>query len=749
MQALLANGATFHSVNSFLRDPSLNLPEAKNFQTLLSHPWASKISQEAYETLLVTLKQAITLGSVLHTEVELVLPRLKAMIGEIFGETETQFALLRMYWSLWEGLKTCRLMQIPPSLVTQLMKEAHALRETHNPAAELVLDLCKFAWPIPEVEKATIGTYLSHWECVKPTGGQSTLSACLAFWARCAHQTSLESASNSADALDRSTLIKILKILPTEGFLGLVTNATRRVAARINNSSQDRASWVETLIFWLDCVRQMTSRGPSEAPTGIYGSYSTMYNLYRLLSANLPMEALLPALKSLPPLQVCRMLVEVRIPGLIRADERMYQDLKTHFHAHLDANTSRWNDDMAIFAALVRGVQETISPYDRRVMSEVFELVFEVYGAEAFHRFLKFSLDSRVVISPQAVEAILKRTNIINDNPKLAFAIWRLRKVWISRCPELIISMIRSTTIHSDRIFTMLNLKEPANSVPYRQRSFGTNPLDQGRIDLIHHMALCFAERTCKTSRVTFRDVHLCYLYLRHRSVELQPSMSRALVLSGAIRPLLERRYVNAERCRWILALVRKLEGREVAEELDRMIYRWRAKIRHELHQRGEWKDNREDIPKPSSSSGVWTPHKRSGSTLQKYRNLPKWYRDAISAAKKNITMHDVDPIVNEQPDVHQVSMSQHNQESGAEAPGRSWDWSTESRESSLQLSESQGKATRLKTQPKRTWDWSKEQMESPAHWPLKELIKGEIERKKVREAQQKTELQSTACSVS
>jgi hypothetical protein len=534
--------------------------------------------------------------------------------------------------------------------------------------------------------------------------------------------------------------------------LGLFVNTTRRLALEISNPSQDGLSWVETLIFWLDCIREKTGHDQSKKPTATHEPCSSMYNLYRLLSAKISKTTLLPALRSLPPLQICRLLVEIRIPGLIRANERSQQELKTCFYTQLAAIKSCSDNEMASVVALVCAAQEAINRYGRRASTEIFELVFQLYGADAFYRFVKFCVDTKIKIFPQAITAVFRRTNIVEDDPVLAFAIWRLRRIWISRCPKLIISMIQNTRIHSDRIFAMINFREPANSIPYWRRSCKKNPLDQSRIDLIHLMAMSFAERKYRTSRAALRDVYLCYTYLRDRRAELQPAMSRALMLSGVIRPLLESRYVSADRCRWILNMVKRLEGHEVAEELDKVIYRWRAKIRDDLRQRGEWKSNQEDIPKPSGSSGVWKPYKRSGTTVQEYRYLPKWYKEAIVKAQSEKTpAQPLGPTANEHErrNVLQLSTSQYIPESQAEPPKRVWDWSAEQTESPIELPTSQEGRNRQTKAPKRPWDWPNDHTESRPCWPLKELIQGEVERREAREAQDTAKPQSTPALVS
>ena len=646
LEALLANGATFYSVSSFLRDPSLNVPEANNFETLISHPWATRLSKEAYNDLLEILKQTVTIGVLLPAEIERALPLLKFRIKEIFPPDEAQSALLGIYQALWKGVKACRLTRISPKLARLFAEEACTLRRTHGPAATLISDLCRHTWLIPTAEDPAAFAYPPQWN-------------------RRGEQTAMDTAFCAPVALDRALFTKILRALPHTGFSDLVASAKIQFVEAVRSSGPDQSSWLETLVLWLDCIR-------SSALTRS-NTRDVLSDLHKTLSTELPLSVLSPLLKVLSDLRICHVLLEIRIPGLIEADVPMYNILANRFRSQLVANSLGEPDETASFAALVHAVQQTTKSRARIPMVEVFELVYDLYGPKVFHRFLKRCLDTNIVIYPDAVSAILKRT-IVEDDPQLAFAIWRMRRVWISTCPELVLSLIRKTSTHSERIFRMLSHRDPSNSVPYSLRTSRKNPLSQSRIDLIHSVALSFAQRKSKSSRVALRDVYQCYIYLCSRKAALQPAMSRALVLSGILRPLNENRYVSAGLVTWMMKVVERVEGKEVSEKLEMTIYRWRARIQRRLQVDGEWKDNKEDIQKPIGASGVWLPHRRSGVSVNEYRYLPKWYKQAMQKLESETS--ETETLEANDNGSNPLLAGLDGGGALAEKPTRFWDWS-------------------------------------------------------------------------
>ena len=66
--------------------------------------------------------------------------------------------------------------------------------------------------------------------------------------------------------------------------------------------------------------------------------------------------------------------------------------------------------------------------------------------------------------------------------------------------------------------------------------------------------------------------------------------ISRELVLAfthaGIIRPLQRGTWVSTVKLRWILALTRKVESVEIANEVDTLVYEWRGAIVRKIQQR-------------------------------------------------------------------------------------------------------------------------------------------------------------------
>lgn len=153
----------------------------------------------------------------------------------------------------------------------------------------------------------------------------------------------------------------------------------------------------------------------------------------------------------------------------------------------------------------------------------------------------------------------------------------------VSHVPRLLISLAQGSCVHSAEIFRMLQYKGPANTEPKKRPLVRYVPLLQSQIDLVHLIALAFANSRTKKNRIVFRNVEFCYWYLVKDRARLQPAMTRALVHAGMTRPLQSNEHLNFGRCRWILRIVRAVEGDEVADQLDTVIRRWRAHIRSSL----------------------------------------------------------------------------------------------------------------------------------------------------------------------
>lgn len=592
-EALLANEATFHSIHSFLRNPAVNVAEARNFATFFAHPIAAKISPEAYDILMETLQLAIKVGCVLQSEVVTIVRSLKELVHQIFQFSplrDRQNKLLEAYRVTWEGLRACRLTTISPTVVFGLLNEITLLRALPE-SKNLKLELCRYVWPVSQTR-------------------ETNLDEDLAEWARLAHLGTLDAHPNFPRQMDRATLLDILEILPSEDRLRTVISTTRHLTERCMKVADASGEWKDTLVFWLSCLQgsEPFKRNFSHHGTLLHSSLDNENKLpvpltvgwqeiYRLLSARLPETELADHFKQLPAPETCRILLKFWIPRFFNranstAGKQPFEqsevytrltalDVNNVFEKKLAESASKSEDLHSLSFAAVLFALRRSGLNHRSYAERILDLVFKMYGPTDLLSTMRGCLKLRLPLPMRPLETIIK--SLAEDQPRLAYSIWRCRRIRVSHFPQLLISLINGSWAHSAQIFQMLQFKEPANTVPVEKRLVPKNTLDQSRNDLVHLVALAFANSRSESTRGAFRNVELCYRYLVNRGSPLQPAMARALVRAGMIRPLENNEHINFGRCMWILGIVRALEGDEVADQLNTVIWRWRANIRNSL----------------------------------------------------------------------------------------------------------------------------------------------------------------------
>lgn len=107
------------------------------------------------------------------------------------------------------------------------------------------------------------------------------------------------------------------------------------------------------------------------------------------------------------------------------------------------------------------------------------------------------------------------------------------------------------------------------------------------RAALLRRMAIAYSEALHLSPRIAFEKVYACYKC--HMGENLGP-ISREMVLAfthaGIIRPLQRGTWVSTVKLRWILALTRKVESPEIADEVDSLVYQWRGAIVRKIQER-------------------------------------------------------------------------------------------------------------------------------------------------------------------
>ena len=99
------------------------------------------------------------------------------------------------------------------------------------------------------------------------------------------------------------------------------------------------------------------------------------------------------------------------------------------------------------------------------------------------------------------------------------------------------------------------------------------------RTNQLNNMALAYAKAPHLTPRMAWRQVHYCYRALRRDRLPLTADMTKALTYAGVIRYLEAEAWMSTVRFQWVLGHVREVEGADVADRLDRLVWEWRGRV--------------------------------------------------------------------------------------------------------------------------------------------------------------------------
>lgn len=164
-------------------------------------------------------------------------------------------------------------------------------------------------------------------------------------------------------------------------------------------------------------------------------------------------------------------------------------------------------------------------------------------------------------------------------NQRIAYKIFRsYHQLPIEHVPELAEVIISRPNLHSE---IALRLRHSRQKFLGRTKEFSQDPftLRHLRTTTLNRMALAYAKAPHLRPIWAFRKVQACYQTLRTEHLPVQPDITRAMTHAGIIRFLQEGEWVSTIRFVQILRLVREVEGEEVAEQLDRSLWDWRAEV--------------------------------------------------------------------------------------------------------------------------------------------------------------------------
>ncbi|MCJ1281860.1 hypothetical protein MMC26_001183 [Xylographa opegraphella] len=231
-----------------------------------------------------------------------------------------------------------------------------------------------------------------------------------------------------------------------------------------------------------------------------------------------------------------------------------------------------------VYLDIVRELRKTHPQMLRSLIPELLELLRCLGRSEAILLIVQYLAKcSGGIESVVVANEVTKHLNLSLPTALEIFkADLRLR---VEDCPGLVERMISEPASGYPDVFAHLErdrgLLGSVGSKVHSQRPLHVNPK---RVALLHSMALAYAEAPHLNPRQAYRKVRRCLDFFRDRPELLGPDMSQALTKAGILRYLEAGMWVSTIRHNYIMGYVKHLEGEEVANELDRVVWDWRGR---------------------------------------------------------------------------------------------------------------------------------------------------------------------------
>ncbi|KAF4625904.1 hypothetical protein G7Y89_g12260 [Cudoniella acicularis] len=173
------------------------------------------------------------------------------------------------------------------------------------------------------------------------------------------------------------------------------------------------------------------------------------------------------------------------------------------------------------------------------------------------------------------------------ENVRLAYNIHNLwlpmrsdvKSIRLEFCPNFVLSLIDDPLTPPENIWKLLRIPVYESLPPYLWPGITNNPnerLSPKMVDLITKIAIAFAQSKCRPPRVALRNVYQCLMHLRIYRAPVSPEMTQAISQSGLTREMLRGRFISQGRLEWAFPLIQEVEGTEVAETVDKIIFHHR-----------------------------------------------------------------------------------------------------------------------------------------------------------------------------
>lgn len=218
------------------------------------------------------------------------------------------------------------------------------------------------------------------------------------------------------------------------------------------------------------------------------------------------------------------------------------------------------------------------------MIRSLLDFLLDVKGFGYIHAVLKQSKMFNIRVNTNVLAGLVNSTASVD--------LQAAYNIYMQHCvgrvePEACAYLFAAMVYHgSEGIWAALDVPIYAAMPKWKRESPSHKILSQARVELVHELAKAFAHHKVKNPRQALRNVTQCWHYLRAHNVEPTSEISRAVTQVGIIADIRDGNWGRTERVRWVLEVIEKAEGREVADAVRRAVATWREKLRIRLKQK-------------------------------------------------------------------------------------------------------------------------------------------------------------------
>lgn len=218
-------------------------------------------------------------------------------------------------------------------------------------------------------------------------------------------------------------------------------------------------------------------------------------------------------------------------------------------------------------------------PAGASMLPRLFSLLNKLGMQETSLALFNYFLQSNISVDLTALAK--KVINFTSPNPQVACTLYKITPFLpLESCPSVAEMMIYNSDGSPGVPLGFRDLRHESLGVSdvYPRTA---QEIRRAQIELLNRMAVAYAQAPHIYPRVAFRQVYQCYhlLLRRHGRSSLGMDISRAFTLAGVIRPLQELEWVGTTKLKFILRIIREIEGDEVASRVDELVYTWRDRL--------------------------------------------------------------------------------------------------------------------------------------------------------------------------